>query len=81
MKANDVKIGETYRVCREDDPLFDQLVVVRGQCGERFRVEILGGWASKFGIWRVHPNNLEPIPPATNIEVATTEEIMAFLGV
>lgn len=76
-----MKIGETYRVCREGDPLFDQLVVVRGQCGARFRAEVLNGWASKCGMWRVHPDVLEPISSVRSIEAATIEEIMAFLGV
>ena len=81
MKASDVKIGETYRVCREGDPLFDQLVVVRGQHGGgRFKAEVLGDAALR-STWNVHPDALEPISPATNIEVATIEEIMAFLGV
>ena len=80
MKPDDVKIGETYRVCVEDDPLFNQLVMIRGWAGGRFTVEVLGSAALR-GMWSVHPNVLEPISPATNIEVATIEEIMAFLGV
>ena len=80
MKASDVKIGETYRVCMEGDPLFNQLVVVRKQCGARFKAEVLGGAALR-GTWNVHPDVLEPISSDTNIEVATMEEIMTFLGV
>lgn len=81
MKASDVKIGETYRVCREDDPLFDQLVVVRGQRGdERFEAEVLDSAALR-GMWNVHPDVLEPISSVGSIEAATIEEIMAFLGV
>lgn len=81
MKASDVKIGETYRVWRKGDPLFNQLVVVVGreQYGGRFGVEVLG--RAVDGVWYVHHSRLEPISPTTNIEVATMEEIMAFLGV
>ena len=77
MKPDDVKIGETYRVCMEGDPLFNQLVMIRGWAGGRFTVEVLGA----DGVWSVHPDVLEPISSDTNIEVATMEEIMTFLGV
>ena len=80
MKASDVKIGETYRVCVEGDPLFDQIVMIRRRTGRRFDTEVLGATAAD-GWWLVHPDRLEPISSDTNIEVATMEEIMTFLGV
>ena len=81
MKASDVKIGEVYRVCVEGDPLFDQLVMIRRRVcqSERFEAEVLGAVADD--VWVVHPDRLEPISSDTNIEVATMEEIMTFLGV
>lgn len=79
MKASDVKIGETYRVCVEDDPLFNQLVMIKGWAGGRFTVEVLD--TAVRGTWSVHPDVLEPISSVGSIEAATIEEIMDFLGV